>query len=400
MNTIIEQAKAVPIVGEYDVAVVGGGIAGIAAALAAKRAGAEKVLLLEREFVLGGLATQGLVAIYEPICDGNGKQVNFGIAEELLRLSVQYGTEDPRPNPWLTGGDKEAKIKQRFRVSYNPNVFAIEAEQLLLKEGVELLYGTVVCGVEKEGDKIKYLYLENKSGRSAIKVYSVVDCSGDADVCKLSGAKTSEYTRGNDLASWCYALYEGQYRLRWISAPVPIPEEYADKLTPVPLKKYRAIEGTELTEQTIDMHANIMNYFHTHLHSEISLTSSIACIPSIPQIRMTRKLDGAYALDILDRGKRFEDAVGAFSDWRKPDFVVELPFRSLYGVEVKNLIAAGRCISTTEEMWDISRVIPCCAVSGEAAGAAAAMTDDFASLDVKKLQAHLVNKGVALHYER
>ncbi len=398
MNTIFEQAKSVPVSGEYTVAVVGGGIAGIAAALSAKRAGADRVILLERGFVLGGLATQGLIAIYEPICDGKGNQVNFGIAEELLRLSVEYGTEDDTPNPWLTGGDKDARIKKRFRVSYNPNVFAISAEQLLLKEGVEILYGTLVCGVQKNGEKIEYLFVENKSGRSAIKVYSVVDASGDADVCVLSGAKTSEYTKGNDLASWCYALYDEKYALRWLSEPVEIPQEYKGALTQVPKKKYRSIEATELTEQVIDAHANIMNYFHTHLHGKISKTSSITTIASIPQIRMTRKLDGAYALDILDEGKHFEDSVGAVSDWRQAGLTVELPFRSLYGKEVKNLITAGRCISTTEEMWEITRVIPACAVSGEAAGLASALSDDFATLDVKKLQAYLLQRGVMLYY--
>ena len=68
-----------------DVCVVGGGIGGIAAALAAKRSG-KNVILAERAFMLGGLATAGLVTIYLPLCDGMGKQVSFGLAEELLRL--------------------------------------------------------------------------------------------------------------------------------------------------------------------------------------------------------------------------------------------------------------------------------------------------------------------------
>ena len=71
---------------EYcDVLVCGGGFAGISAALAAARQG-KKVILLEKQFMLGGLGTSGLVTIYLPLCDGVGKQVSFGIAEELLRL--------------------------------------------------------------------------------------------------------------------------------------------------------------------------------------------------------------------------------------------------------------------------------------------------------------------------
>ena len=58
---------------------------------------------------------------------------------------------------------------------------------------------------------------------------------------------------------------------------------------------------------------------------------------------------------------------------------------------------AGRCISVTDEMWDVTRVIPVCAVSGEAAGAAAAMCSDFTNIDIKKLQTHLEKGGVRLH---
>ena len=74
-----------------------------------------------------------------------------------------------------------------------------------------------------------------------------------------------------------------------------------------------------------------------------------------------------------------------------------MPFRTLYSQKIRNLITAGRCTSVTDEMWDIMRVIPCCAVTGQAAGIAAAMTDDFSSLDIGELQQALVENGVVLH---
>lgn len=89
--------------------------------------------------------------------------------------------------------------------------------------------------------------------------------------------------------------------------------------------------------------------------------------------------------------------MGVFSNWKKPGPVYELPLSTLYGNNVKNLAAAGRCISVTDDMWDVTRVIPVCAVSGEAAGAAAAMGDDFSAIDIKKLQNHLEKGGTKLH---
>ena len=114
---------------------------------------------------------------------------------------------------------------------------------------------------------------------------------------------------------------------------------------------------------------------------------------------LTRKINGVYDIDMSDEGKHFEDSVGVIADWRKVGPVVELPFRCLYGDDVKNLITAGRCISSTQAMWEITRVIPACAVSGEAAGAAAAMSNDFTTLDVKKLQEYLISKGVMIRYD-
>ena len=116
MEYIKEKAKNTPVYGEYDVVVVGGGVAGVSAALAAKRSGAEKVLLIEKQFMLGGLATLGIITVYLPICDGEGKQVSFGIAEELLHLSVKHGYEDKYPKGWLENGTLEEKKERRFEI--------------------------------------------------------------------------------------------------------------------------------------------------------------------------------------------------------------------------------------------------------------------------------------------
>ena len=85
------------------------------------------------------------------------------------------------------------------------------------------------------------------------------------------------------------------------------------------------------------------------------------------------------------------------SNWKKRGPVYEVPFRTLYSRQIKNLIVAGRCTSVNQALWDVMRVIPCCAVTGEAAGIAASITDDFSTLDVKYLQQLLFKNGVILH---
>ena len=94
---------------------------------------------------------------------------------------------------------------------------------------------------------------------------------------------------------------------------------------------------------------------------------------------------------------RINDSVGMVSNWKKRGPIYEVPLRTLFSSKMKNLITAGRCTCVDETLWDVMRVIPCCAVTGQAAGIAAAMTDDFSVLDVALLQRKLQEKGVVLH---
>ena len=88
-----------------------------------------------------------------------------------------------------------------------------------------------------------------------------------------------------------------------------------------------------------------------------------------------------------------------FSDWHgKGDgSVYEVPYRALHGSKIKNLAAAGRTVAADDWMWDLTRVIPVCSVTGEAVGTAAALARNFTDVDVAKLQAKLVENGVKLH---
>lgn len=107
---ITEPGRRLEVSRRAGVVIAGGGVAGISAAIAAARGGAD-VVLLEREYCLGGMATLGLITIYLPLDDGMGNQVTFGISEELLRLSIEHGAEANYPKAWLEGGDARGAEK-------------------------------------------------------------------------------------------------------------------------------------------------------------------------------------------------------------------------------------------------------------------------------------------------
>jgi hypothetical protein len=114
---------------------------------------------------------------------------------------------------------------------------------------------------------------------------------------------------------------------------------------------------------------------------------------------MSRRLVGAHTLDESENRRRAEDSIGMTGDWRKRGPAFEIPFGTLYTPKIKNLLVAGRDISVTDSMWDITRVIPPCAVTGEAAGTAASLSDDFPALDVRRLQDKLRSRGVRIHLD-
>ena len=382
-----QTVKVIPVEG-YDIAVCGGGIAGIAAALAAARHG-KKVVLLERQYMLGGLAIAGLITIYLPLCDGMGKQVSFGIAEELLKLSIKHGAEARYPKNWLDDEGTRTEKDPRYLVRYNAQVFAILAEQLLLKEGVTVLYGTYAVDVIKAGDKIDTLVVEGKSGRQGFRVNAVVDATGDCDIALFAGAPTNTFEKGNFLASWYYSAEEKGYVLNQLGRADL--EQYEDPN----VRTFSGIGDENLSKMMILAHKNILDHFLKKQEADPS--AWIATLPTVPQVRMSRKLIGEYSQAETEMHQYFEDSIGMVSDWRKRGPVYEVPFRTLYSNAVKNLIVAGRCTSVEEDMWDIMRVIPCCAITGQAAGTAAAMSDDFAALDVAALQEKLQKDGVILH---
>ncbi len=392
----INEKLSTPIIHSCDVLVAGGGIAGIAAALAASRQG-KSVILIEKQYILGGLGTSGLITIYKPLCDGMGHQVSFGIAEELLRLSIKHGVEGRCPKNWLCGKGERDEKTARFEVEFNPNIFAICAEQLLIENGVKILYGTYAVATAVENKKIKAVITESKSGRSAIAARSVVDATGDCDIAFMSGAQTAVNEKGNILAAWYYSYSSEGYKLNTLGFSPYLQVDESDNSEEGRLKNFR-FSGicTEELSTAVEL-SHGMTLFDVLERKKSDAEYVPATIATIPHIRMTRRLVGDHIMTKKDLHRYMDDSIGLIGDWRRRGPVYEVPFSSLYSRKVVNLACAGRCTSVDDEMWDIMRVIPCCAVTGEAAGAAAALCDDFPTIDIAELQSALRKNGVVIH---
>lgn len=382
---------------DYDIAVCGGGFGGISAALAAARMG-KKVILFEKSYMLGGLGTAGLVTIYLPLCDGYGHQVSFGIAEELFKLSISLGAEARYPGNWLDGVGSRTEKDKRFEVEYNAQVFAILAEKHLINAGVDIMYGSYVVDAVVEDQKIKCLHVENKSGRTAYCINGVVDATGDCDIAHFAGAPTETFQQGNILAAWYYYTDKTGYNLQMLGTyDIPDEEQKQGVKAAVPLIKRRfgGLDAKEISEFVQLSHQQTMNHWLNKRKDNPETV--ISTLATTPQLRMTRRIVGEYELSHLEEHKYFESSIGMVSNWKKRGPIYEVPFGTLYSKAIKNLAVAGRCTSVNETLWDVMRVIPCCAVTGQAAGTAIAMSDDLTALDVKMLQAQLVRDGVVLH---
>lgn len=169
------------VLGEYDIIVAGGGVAGVCAAVAARRAGIKRVLLLEKSILFGGLATQGLISLYEPICDGKGHKIIYGMGAELMKLCMRYGP-DVLPEQWRDDPDTASPDGGKYKTFFSPAMFAMALDEFVLDAGVEILFDTQVVAPVMEQKQCVGLLVENKGGRGLYRARAVIDATGDADI--------------------------------------------------------------------------------------------------------------------------------------------------------------------------------------------------------------------------
>ncbi|NDD24037.1 MAG: FAD-dependent oxidoreductase [Betaproteobacteria bacterium] len=449
-----EPARQLPVYGSFDVVVVGGGPAGIAASWSAAKHGA-KVLLIERYGFLGGMGTAGGVTNFAGlygIRQGHMQQVVHGVVDEIFdRLSALDGLNDPQDG-----------MQGRIRVrSYDMSAYKCVADQMLRDVGVEILFHAWAAQVHAEDGRIQALFVETKSGRQTVLASSFIDCSGDADVAAFAGvpfevgdglgsglypttmfriahvnsaqalAAVGEFQAINLLMKKVQAEKPGHYqfpREGAILRPQKNPSEWRANVTQIAQANGMAMDATDarqLSQGELEGRQQVGEFFR-FLKNEVPGFAKAQITEIAPQvgIRESRRIQGMYALtghDIVSCAT-FEDAIGVNAwpmemhaqgkiEWRFPEKPVgphqrlynHLPWRMLVPQGVHNLLVAGRCASMTHEGQSAARVSGGCFVMGQAAGTAAAHLSHgqrFSDTSVNVLQQRLVSDGCFLELEQ
>ena len=437
MKTYLEKARELPVRGEYDVIVAGGGTAGFAAAIASARRGA-KTLVIERMNCLGGQMTAGIMGIFCAINDQE-KVVIRGLAEEFFDELHELGGV----NDGLLGYDR-VKSEAQF-IDYDAEAAKSLCNEYVLRERakgntLDILYETWLADAIVEDGVVKGVVVENKTGRSAYYAKCIVDCTADADIIAWSGAEYEQLPVTELHPVTLITKLAGIDKQRVLDYYY---NEHPDWVHNSPTKGWKEgifhkfgihneLQGVELPPELDylrswfmliyesprdgEMYLNMTGEFHVDGTKTEEISESITisrkrideCVSvlkkiipgyenayilatsSIMGIRETRQVKGLYKLteDDLFAFRKFDDAVATMSApighhtadgesaiFRNPDGgnSFDIPLRSLVPCKMDGVIVAGRCISASHDAMGATRIMPGSFAIGQGAGVAAAL---------------------------
>lgn len=393
---------------KYDIAVIGGGIAGVAASVQAARMGM-KTVLIEKTALVGGLATSGLINVFLPLCDGNGHQVTFGICEEMIRKSIEYGPGEI-PSGWKN--ERNGSERRRFISVFSPASFVLALDEMLENAGVDILLDTLVCDAQQRNGKIVSVAVEDESGRSVIEAEQFIDASGSAVLARRLGIPC--FDDENYLSIWSQEFIGDKVDM-FIGAvygdgkPTGKVGDEALALVGLSLSRLaqtvqRGISGRQVSEYFLTTRRYLRAYYK-HCHdSGISErgTHYPVTLPIMPQYRKICAIKGKCLMRDGEYGKYVNDSIGLVADWRKAGFVWEVPLSALHLSDGPDgILFAGRCIAAVGDAWEVMRVIPAAALTGQAAGLTASLAvcgnTEIRDLNVRLIQQELHEMKIPIH---
>lgn len=415
---------------KYELAVVGGGFAGFAAAVAAAREGVN-VLLIEKTNCLGGAASAGLVMPFMPYhTKVNGTErlnLSRGIFEEIVNRLTEWN-----------------KIERGS--TFHDEYLKLLLNRMATEAGVNLLFGVTVVSADRSGGRIEGLTLHGKGKTFRVEADYYIDATGDGNLIAMSGFPFRLGRDADNLCqpmTLCFRMVGVDLELYREQRPHinPLYEEYSQKGLIKNPRENVLVFGTlvdgclhfnttrvvrldptdpfdvtkaeiEAREQVFEMVDFLKKNFSCFEKAELMSTALEI------GVRESRMAEGEYLLtgDDLRGLCRFEDSIalgnydidihnpegGGTSHYYFPagDYY-EIPYRSLIPKGSENLLVAGRCISADHEAQASVRIMPIVCCLGEAAGVAAALAKqsgrNVKNIDIAALQAKLVENGAAIH---
>jgi hypothetical protein len=440
----------------YDVIVIGGGMAGIAAAIAAGRSGA-RTLLVEQAGWLGGMGITGATGlhsffnIFAAHPGAERMRVAAGIAQELVDRTGQLGGAMGHVR-MERGGDFISML-----TPVEPEAFKLAAVQLCQEAGVRLLLHSVIDEVRSGSGHIDGLVVWNKAGRSLLRASQYIDCSGDGDIAAYAGVPYELFKpgeRGAYSAGFTFRLcnldlarmeadLEQRGMITQVAHAVKPGTSQPDLVRlGIRIEKLRSAGAVDIPDYFLSSslrpreltYCNCINYGPNNgldvdalTAAEVSLRARMFNVvelfrkyiagcddcylagpsPSVGQ-RRARAIHCEYELTRADctSAKQFPDQVGCFSFIDNPHDLVQdagaygIPYRSLLPLKVDNLLVAGRMISVDLPAHNSTRNTVCCLICGQAAGTAAVLAVNSQvqprQVDVEQLRAVLRSQGALL----
>lgn len=438
-GTVCEEAREIDIYHRCDVAVIGGGPAGCAAAWAAAKAGAD-VTLIERYNCLGGLSTGGLVMWIDRMTDWQGNHVIQGYAKEFIDRMPPEAVAGPNPDEW--GSQDPIKVGYwgqrttafhgivQWAPTLDPERMKLNNQEMLLEAGVRIVFHAWAARPLVEGGAAKGVIFESKMGRHALMAKAVVDTTGDGDMFARAGAEFDTDIEEGDVhhsmnTGW---VLGGVNMDRWINWKVLYPDQLRDFMRKgreelgyfqTPYVSWRpdialflgprqsglsALDVDDMTEVEIRSHRLMEGHCQFFRRNAPGFEQAYS-LQSASQlgVRHTRRLKGVSRIERKDwsDGTPAADEVGV-SPSISPKFpVVSVPYGSLVPRALDGLLVGGRHVSCDANSHGFMREIPQCWLTGHAAGVGAALAADKGieprAVPVDEIRRTLREQGAHLH---
>lgn len=422
----IEYSKQTELLGSYDVAVLGGGPAGVCAAVEAARCGM-KTILVEAYGMLGGMATTALVGPFMTCYDRDGnRQIVHGLFDEIVERTIaKSGAIHPSEADAPSHYTSFIGPYHRHVTPFDSFALQLALDDMVTEAGVDLyLYTRFVDSICCDG-KIKSVILAAPQGLVAIEAKQFIDATGNADVAAVSGVtvwKGGEDGSKAQPGTLFFEINGVEDSLYDRRPPYPVkaylmPEKSRYKINHYRVLGVDATDAKSMTNAHMEARRQVLTAYQTLIEQPGFANAQITQVAPVLGTRESRHIVGQYRLTVKDicDGAKFDDSICVYGygmdvhprDEKTPGGfhgesanMYEIPYRCLVPLGCDNLLVAGKTISAESQAAGSFRVMPGCMAIGQAAGAAAsiAVKTEKAPADISttKLRELLVSHGAVV----